>query len=274
MAPRLSEALGQPVVIDNRPGAGGTLGSGIAARAPADGGHLLILNTLPHTSAAGLYPKLTYDPVRDFVGIGKIASTPYVLVTNPKVPAKNVGEFIALAKSSPGKLMYGSAGVGSATHLAPELFKIVTKTDIGHIPYRGGGPAIVDLIGGQVQMVTDNLFSSIPNIKAGNVRALAVTSKRRSPIFPELPSVAEAGHPDFEVVGQFGFVAPAGTPASVIERLNAALNKVVNSPEVSGQIKGQGAEPETSTPEAFDALMRNESAKWLAVINQAGIKPE
>jgi tripartite-type tricarboxylate transporter receptor subunit TctC len=274
IGPRLSELLGQPVVIDNRAGAGGTLGTAALARAPADGHHLLILNTLPHTSAAGLYAKLSYDPVKDFVGIGSIATTPYVFVTNPNVPARTIGEFISLAKASPGKYQYGSAGTGSATHLVPELLKIVTKTDITHVPYKGGGPAIVDLIGGHIHFVSDNLFSSIPNIKAGKIRALAVTSKKRSVIFPDVPSVAEAGYADFEVVGQFGLVAPAGTPREVIQRLNAALTAAVASPDLSRQILAQGGEPATSSPEEFDALMRNESAKWLRVIREAKIKSE
>jgi tripartite-type tricarboxylate transporter receptor subunit TctC len=262
------------VVIDNRPGAGGTLGTALAARAPADGHHLLILNTLPHTSAAGLYGKLPYDPVKDFAGVGSIATTPYVFVANPRIPARTIGEFIALAKASPGKYQYGSAGTGSATHLVPELLKLVTGTDIQHVPYRGGGPAIVDLIGGHVDLVSDNLFSSIPNIKAGKIRALAVTSKKRSVIFPEIPTVAEAGYGDFEVVGQFGLVVPAATPRAAVERLNAALTKVVRTPEISQQILAQGGEPATSTPEEFDALMRSESAKWLRVIREARIKPE
>lgn len=274
IGPRLSEVLGQSVVIENRPGAGGTLGTAAAAKAPADGHTLLILNTLPHTSVAGLYGKLPYDPIKDFVGVGMLATTPYVLVTNPSVPARTINEFIALAKASPGKYEYGSAGTGSATHLVPELFKLVTKTDIKHVPYKGGGPAIVDLIGGHIDFVSDNLFSSIPNIKAGRIRALAVTSKKRSIIFPEIPSVAEAGFSNFEVVGQFGLVVPAGTPREVVQRLNQALNKVVSSPEVSRQILGQGGEPATSTPEEFDLLMRDESTKWLQVIREANIKPE
>lgn len=274
IAQRLAEVLGQPVVIDNRPGAGGTVGSAIAARAPADGHHLLILNTLPHTSVAGLYSKLPYDPVKDFVGVGAIATTPYVFVTNPGIPAQTIGEFIALAKAAPGKYRYGSAGTGSATHLVPELFRLVTKTDVTHVPYRGGGPAIVDLLGGHIDLVSDNLFSSIPNIKAGKLRALAVTSRKRSVIFPEIPSVAESGYPDFEVVGQFGLVVPAATPRPVVQRLNAALTKVVRSPDISQQILGQGGEPATSTPEDFDALMRSESAKWLRVISAARIQPE
>jgi tripartite-type tricarboxylate transporter receptor subunit TctC len=274
IGPRLSEVLGQSVVIDNRPGAGGSLGTALAARAPADGHHLLILNTLPHTSAAGLYDKLSYDPVKDFAGVGSIATTPYVFVANPGVPAQTIGEFIALAKASPGKYRYGSAGTGSATHLVPELFKLVTRTQITHVPYRGGGPAIVDLIGGHIDLVSDNLFSSIPNIKAGKIRALAVTSRKRSVIFPEIPSVAEAGYGDFEVVGQFGLVVPAATPRPAVERLSAALAKVVRSPDVSQQILAQGGEPAISTPEEFDALMRSESAKWLRVIREARIKPE
>lgn len=274
IGPKLSEVFGQPVIVDNRAGAGGTLGTALAARAPADGYNLLILNTLPHTSVVGLYGKLPYDPVKDFAGVGMVATTPYIFVVHPSVPAKNIKEFIALARSKPGAFLYGSAGVGSATHLVPELFKMVTNINMTHVPYKGGGPAISDLLGGHVQFISDNLFSSISNIKAERVRALAVTSKKRSTVFPDLPSVAESGYPDFEVLGQFGFVVPSGTPRDIVVRLNAALKKVMEMPEVIQQIKAQGGEPVTSTPEEFDAIMRAESAKWLGVIRTSGIKPE
>jgi tripartite-type tricarboxylate transporter receptor subunit TctC len=274
VAPKLSENLGQQVVIDNRPGAGGTLGSAIAARAPADGYNLLILNTLPHTSAAGLYAKLGYDPVKDFTAVGMVAATPYVLAVHPSVPANTLAEFIALARARPGALNYASAGTGSATHLAAELFKSVTKVNLTHIPYKGGGPGISDLLGGQVQLTFENILALMPHIKAGKLRALAVTSRKRSLIFPDLPTVAEAGYPDFDVVGQFGFVVPAGVPREIIAQLNAELTKAMKSPELVNQLNSQGSEPRTSTPEEFDAIIRAESAKWLAVIRDAGIKVE
>jgi len=274
VAPKLSENLGQQVVIDNRPGAGGTLGSAIAARAPADGYNLLILNTLPHTSAAGLYAKLGYDPVKDFTAVGMVAATPYVLAVHPSVPANTLAEFIALARARPGALNYASAGTGSATHLAAELFKSVTKVNLTHIPYKGGGPGISDLLGGQVQLTFENILALMPHIKAGKLRALAVTSRKRSLIFPDLPTVAEAGYPDFDVVGQFGFVVPAGVAREIIAQLNADLTKAVKSPELTNQLNSQGSEPRTSTPEEFDAIIRAESAKWLGVIRDAGIKVE
>jgi tripartite-type tricarboxylate transporter receptor subunit TctC len=221
-----------------------------------------------------LYAKLGYDPVKDFTAVGMVAATPYVLAVHPSVPANTLAEFIALARARPGALNYASAGTGSATHLAAELFKSVTKVNLTHIPYKGGGPGISDLLGGQVQLTFENILALMPHIKAGKLRALAVTSRKRSLIFPDLPTVAEAGYPDFDVVGQFGFVVPAGVPREIIAQLNAELTKAMKSPELVNQLNSQGSEPRTSTPEEFDAIIRAESAKWLAVIRDAGIKVE
>jgi tripartite-type tricarboxylate transporter receptor subunit TctC len=274
IAPGLSSALGQQVVVENKPGAGGTIGSAAVARAPADGYTILIINTLPHTAAAGLYAKLPYDPVKDFTSIGGIAAIPYILVVHPGVPAKNVSELLSLSRTKPDSLNYASAGVGSATHLAAELFKTVTQADIRHVPYKGGGPAITDLMGGQVQMTFENILALTSHIKAGKLRPLAVTTAKRSAIFPELPTVAEAGYPGVDVGGRFGLVAPAGTPREAIERLHAALKQVAGMPDVVQQLRQQGGEPAPLAPAEFDALIKTESGKWLKVMEQAGIKAE
>lgn len=272
IAPKLGEALGQPVIIDNKPGAGGTIGSAVAAKMPPDGYTLLILNTLPHTSSAGLYAKLSYDPVKDFAGIGAIATVPYVITLNPNVSAKNWAEFAALAKQ--GKLNYASAGTGSATHLAAEFLKAQTKLPMTHVPYKGGGPAIADLLGGQVDLTIENIASVIGHIKAGKLRAIAVTTSARSSILPELPTIGESGYPGFDVGGKFGIVVPAGAPPEIVATLSAALAKAVKSDEYVQKLREQGGEPKTMTPSEWDALMRAESAKWLGVISASGLKPE
>jgi tripartite-type tricarboxylate transporter receptor subunit TctC len=274
IAPGLSEALGQQVIVENKPGAGGTIGSNFAARAPADGYTMLIINTLPHTAAAGLYAKLPYDPVKDFTAVGAIATVPYVLVVNPGVPANTVSDLLALARSKPGTLNYASAGVGSATHLTAEFFKTVTMANINHVPYKGGGPAVADLMGGQVELTFENILAVTSHIKGGKLRALAVTSSKRSEIYPELPTVAEGGYPAFDVGGRFGLVVPVGTPREHIMRLNAAVTKVVTAPEIVQQLRGQGSEPGPAAPAEFDAVIKAESAKWLGVMRQAGIKAE
>ncbi len=274
IAPKLGEVLGQQVVIDNRGGAGGTVGTAIVARAPADGYSLDILNTMPHTAVAGLYTKLSYDPVKDFSGIGMIAITPYLLAVNPSVPAKTFAEFLALARSKPGTLYYGSSGVGGSNHLVAEVFKSVTKVDLKHVPYKGGGPATVDLLGGHIQLEFDNIVSLSAHCKSGKLRCLAVTSMKRYSMMPDVPTIAESGYPDFEVVGQYGFAVPAGTPRAIINRLNADLNKVMKDPAMIQKLESQGAEPSTSTPERFDEIIKADSEKWLGLIRKLGIKPE
>ena len=272
IAPKLGEVLGQSVIIENKPGAGGTIGSAQAAKMPPDGHTLLILNTLPHTSSAGLYAKLPYDPVKDFAGIGAIATVPYVISLNPNVPAKNWTEFAALAKQ--GKLNYASAGTGSATHLAAEFLKAQTKLPMTHVPYKGGGPAIADLLGGQVDLTIENIAAVIGHIKSGKLRGIAVTTASRSSILPDLPTVAESGYPGFDVGGQFGLVVPAGTPPDIVAALGAALAKAVKSDDLAAKIREQGGDPRTMTPAEWDALMRAESSKWLGVIAASGLKPE
>jgi len=273
-APELGQILGQSVVVENRPGAGGSMGSASVSKAAPDGYTLLIVNTVPHTSAAGIYPKLSYDPVKDFSAVALVASNPYVIAVNPKLPVKNISELIALARSKPGTIYYGSAGTGSVTHLNTELFKSVVKIDLTHVPYKGGGPAIADLLGGQVQMTTENVFLMMPYFNAGQLRPIAVTSLKRSSILPDVPTIAESGYPNFEIIGQFGFVAPAGTPDDVIVKLNSAFNKILKSPEIIKKLNAQGSDVRSGTPEAFQAILQSESTKWLGVIKDSNIKGE
>ena len=272
VAPKLGETLGQPIIIENKPGAGGTIGAAQAAVALADGYTLLIVNTLPHTSSAGLYAKLPYDPVKDFSAIGGIATVPYVIVVNPNLAAKTFGELVALSKQK--GLNYASAGVGSATHLAAELIRIDAKVPMTHVPYKGGGPAITDTLGGQVDLTVENITSIIGHVKAGRLRGIAVTTAQRASMLPDLPTIAESGVAGFDVGGQFGLVVPRGTPPDVIAKLGDALAKTVQSPEVAKELRTQGGEPLVMTPAQYDTLTRAESTKWLGVIKQAGIKPE
>jgi tripartite-type tricarboxylate transporter receptor subunit TctC len=274
IAPDLGRAIGKQIIIDNRPGAGGTIGTNVVARATPDGYTILIINTLPHTAAAGLYPKLPYDPVKDFVSIGSIGSVPYMLAVNSSVPARTVGEFIALARSKPGVLTYESAGIGSATHLAGEFFKSSTKTNILHVPYRGGGPGLSDLLSGHVQATFENVAVLTPYVERGTLRGLVITSLKRSPLFPNLPTMNESGYPGFEVAGHFGLVAPLGTPAPVIAKLSDALNKALTDPKLVKLLATQGVEAQPGTPEEFAALIKTESAKWLKVMQDAHIKAQ
>lgn len=274
IAPDLGRAIGKQIIIDNRPGAGGTIGTNVVARATPDGYTILIINTLPHTAAAGLYPKLPYDPVKDFESIGSIGSVPYMLAVNSSVPAKTVGEFIALARSKPGVLTYESAGIGSATHLAGEFFKSSTGTNILHVPYRGGGPGLSDLLSGHVQATFENVAVLTPYVERGTLRGLVITSLKRSALFPNLPTMNESGYPGFEVAGHFGLVAPLGTPAPVIAKLSDALNKALADPKLVKLLATQGVEAQPGTPAAFAALIKTESAKWLKVMQDAHIKAQ
>ena len=270
---KMPEIVGQQLVIDNRAGAGGNLGAEIAAHAAPDG-YTLFMASPAHVINASLAAKPTYDVVRDFAPISLLTSGAYVIVVHPRVQAKTVKELIALAKAQPGKLNFASAGNGNATHLAGELFKVLAGVNIVHVPYKGAGPAMVDLLGGQVDLMFSNLASAVPDVQSGKIRALAVTGPKRSAALPQLPTVAEAGVPGYEVTSWFGVLAPRGTPAAIVTKLNRDFVKAVHLPEVKDRLAGQGAESVGSTPDAFSAHLKAEAARWGKTIKAAGIKPE
>jgi tripartite-type tricarboxylate transporter receptor subunit TctC len=271
---KVSEAVKQPLVIDNKPGAGGNIGADAVAKAPADGYTILMGAVATHAINPSLYPNMPYDAARDFAPITQVASTPNVLVVNPSVPASSVREFIAYAKAHPGKLNFGSGSTGSAGHLAGELFKTMAGVEMTHVPYKGAGPAMNDLIGGQIQLMFDNLASSLGQVRAGKVRALAVTTARRSALAPDLPTIAESGLPGFDISTWFGVFAPAGTPRDVLERLHAEFAHALAAPELREKMLNLGAEPVGSTPDQFAAYIRAESEKYARVIRASGAKAD
>ena len=267
----LQEALGQPVVVENRSGAGGTVGADAAARAPADGYTLLSGGIATHGIAPALYSKLGYDAVRDFSPLSMIGTTPNVLIVNPSVEARSVGEFIALAKAAQRRLDYGSPGIGTSPQLSMELFKMMSGIELVHIPYKGNAPALADLLGGQLPVMFDNLPGAIGQIKAGRVRALGVTSAARHPSLPDVPTIAESGLPGFEVVVWYAVFAAGTPPPDVLARLTAAANRAVNSPEVQKRLSEAGVDPGASSPADLAARVRTEMAKWAKVVKDAGL---
>ena len=269
---KLSERLGQQVIVDNRGGAGGTIGTEIAAKAPADGYTLTMGTTSTHVIAPVALPNVRYDPVKDFAPLTLVASTPYLLVLNPGVQAKTLKEFVALVKSQPGKLNYASAGAGSTTHLAMEMLKQAAGIDIVHVPYKGNGPAGVAALGGQVQALFGSMPAVLPHAKSGKLRPIAVGTAKRSPALPDVPTVAESGFPGFEVSLWLGFFAPKGTPAPIVNRLQADLTQVAQSPEMKEQFEKNGADPVTTTPAELVKLMKTELAKYSDVIKKGNIK--
>ena len=269
---KLSESWGQQVVIDNRPGAGGNIGTDIVAKSPADGYTLLMGTVGTHAINASLYGKLPFDPVKDFAPVTLVASVPNVLVVNSTVDSKSVKELIALAKSKPGQLAFASSGNGTSIHLAGELFKSMTGTAMLHIPYKGSAPAIAELLGGQTNMMFDNLPSAMPHIKSGRLRALAVTSVRRSPALPDIPTIAETGISGYEASSWFGVLAPAGTPKDIVAKIQGDIARALNAPEIKERLSGQGAEPVGNTPEQFAEHIKAESAKWARVVKDSGAK--
>jgi tripartite-type tricarboxylate transporter receptor subunit TctC len=271
---KLGERLGQQVVIDNRGGAGGTLGTEIAANATPDGYTLTMGTTSTHVVAVSVYNKLRYDPTKNFAPITLVASTPYLLVVHPGVQARNLQEFVALAKSQPGKLNYASAGTGTTTHLAMEMLKSTAGIDLVHVPYNGNGPANTATLGGQVQALFGSMPAVLPHAKANRVRALAVGSAKRSPSYQEVPTVAESGYPGYEASLWLGFMAPAGTPQAIVDRLYKELVTVVSAAEMKETLLRNGAEPITNTPGEFGALIRTEIAKYAKVVKAAGVKVE
>jgi tripartite-type tricarboxylate transporter receptor subunit TctC len=271
---KLTEAWGQQVIIDNRPGAGGTVGAEITAKAPPDG-YTIVMGSFGNVIVANsLYKRLSYEPLRDLAPVVLVALPPGILVANPAVPAKNVKELIAYAKANPGKLNYGSPGTGAWNHLFVELLKKQAGIDIVHVPYKGIAPAVTDLLAGQVQLAMAAFPAAMPHVRSNRLRALAVTSAQRSGIAPDVPTIAESGVPGFDAAGWFAVLAPAGTPASVITKLNAEINRILALPEVKASLAADGAEPAGGTPGQAAQSARDGIRKWSELIRSLELKAE
>ncbi|MBX3666632.1 MAG: tripartite tricarboxylate transporter substrate binding protein [Burkholderiales bacterium] len=273
MAEQLTQTLGQQVVVDNRGGATGNIGTELAARAVPDGHTLLMGNVAPNAVNVSLFKKLGFDPVKDFAPVSLVAITPNILVAHPSVPVKSIGELVALAKAKPGALNFPSAGVGSSSHLAGELLKSLAGIDMVHVPFKGGGPAMVATIAGEVQIMFATMPAAMPHVKSGKVRPVAVTTTKRSQAMPELPTIAEAGVKGYDAATWYGLLAPARTPKSVVDRLHADVAKILAGP-ARQRLEAQGFEPDGGTPAAFAAYIKSEIAKWAKVIKDAGIPAE
>jgi len=270
IAHKLSESLGQPVVLENKPGASGVIGAEMVAKADPDGYTLLLGTQGTHAINVALFKKLSYDPVKDFAPVSLLGTMASVLVVNLSIPARSVNELIALAKSQPGKLTFASSGNGLAPHLAGELFKTMAGIDVLHVPYKGSVPAMTAVLNGEASYIFQILPTALPHIKAGKVRALAVTSAKRSSILPDLPTVAETGLPGYELVAWFGIMAPAGTPKEIITKLNAEIVKNMKLPDIKGRLLGQGIETVTCTPEHFGDYIKTEIVHWDKVVKISG----
>ena len=273
IAVKLGEQLGQSVIVDNRSGANSNVGAEIVARSPADG-YTLYVYTIANTINASLYDKLSYDPLKDFEPIGLIAKIANILVVNPKLPLKSVADYVQFAKESPNGITFASSGSGSSIHLSGEMFKMVAKLNMLHVPYRGSAPAVTDLLGGQVQSMFDNTPSALPHVRGGKLRAIAITSAQRSPLLPEVPTVAESGFPGFEVQSWFGLAAPAGTLRPVVDRLNSELGKVLTNPDVRQRLLNLAANPAPGTPEQMRSFAAAETKRWHDVVKLSGAKAE
>ncbi|HYC46794.1 MAG TPA: tripartite tricarboxylate transporter substrate binding protein [Burkholderiales bacterium] len=273
IAQKLTEALGQTVVVENRPGGAGNIGVEIAARSNADG-HTLVMPITSFPMNPHLYRKLPFDTVKDFAPIVLASVAPLYLVVNPSVPAKSVSDLIALAKAKPGQLNYANSGNGTSAHLAGELFKKMAGVDLVSIPYKGGGPAVIDLVAGRVHLYFSTIPAALAQVQAGKLRGLAVTSAKRVSLIPDVPTVAESGLPGFEIVGWFGIFAPAGTPKPVISRLNREINDVLRMPDIQKRFASQGLVPGGGSPEELGKFLRSEIAKWGALIKQIGLEPQ
>ncbi|MDF3822689.1 tripartite tricarboxylate transporter substrate binding protein [Leptospira sp. 96542] len=273
VATKLADQLGQPVIIDNRAGANSNVGAEVVARAPADG-YTLYVYTVANTINASLYPKLGYEPQKDFEPIGLMAKIPNVLVVNPDLPIKTLADYQRYAKENRDGITFASAGSGSSIHLSGEIFKMQSKLNMLHIPYRGSAPAIADLLGGQVQSMFDNMPSALPHVKAGRLRPIAVTSAQRSPLLPDVPTFAELGYPAVEVHSWFGLAAPTGTPRPVVDRINAQLGKVLADAELRQHLQDMGAIPLGGSPAQMRSLIASEIDRWREVVKVSGAKVE
>ena len=273
IADRLSQSMGQPFVVENRTGAGGTIGNEAVARAAPDG-YTLVVSTAATPITASVYRDLKYDTATAFSSITVITHSPLGLAANLNFPAKNVRELVEYARANPGKVSFGSLGVGTSHHLTGEKLKIDAGIDMVHVPYKGSGPAHIDLMGGQIQIMFDNLVALLPHFKSGKLRALAVSSAKRHPLLPDVPSIAEGGVRDFEAVAWFGFLAPAGTPREIVNRLNAEMVKALTIPEVRQRLLDSGSEIIGNSPEEADRFLKNEIERWGKVVRAAGIRNE
>ncbi len=268
---KLSEKTGQQVVVDNRGGSGGVIGTNIVARAPGDGYTLLI-----HSAAIAYEPalrnKLPYNALKDFEPLTMVGSTPNLLVVNPAFPPKTAGELITLAREKPGAVTFGTGGVGSSSHLAVVLFQSLSGVSLNHVPYKGAGPALVDVLAGQINFMIATMPGAIPHVKAGRLRALAISSARRSALLPDVPTIAESGLPGYEFIAWFGMLTPGGTPSKRVDLLNSLITDAINAPDTRSKLERMGVDPQTNSPSAFRAYIRKETEKWATIIKKAGIQ--
>jgi tripartite-type tricarboxylate transporter receptor subunit TctC len=271
VAQKLNEAFNVPVVVDNRGGAGGTIGTDLTAKAPPDG-YTMLINNVSLAVNVTLYPKLPYDTLKDLEPVTLVGRQPNILVVHPALPAKSVKELLALARAKPQFITYGSGGIGSSSHLATELLKLTAKIDITHVPYKGMGPALIDLIAGQTQLIMATMASALPFVRSGRVRALAVTPAIRSAVVPDVPTLAEAGVPGFEYSTWYGLLVPAGTPQPAVTRLHEAMVRILAAPDVKEKFGSQGVEPAASTPQEFKGYLQAEVVKWGRVIKASGMR--
>ena len=273
ISPRLAESVGQQIVIDNRPGAGANIGAEIAARSPADG-YTIFVVSLPHAIAPGLYKSLTYDLMKDFTPVALAAEEQFCLAAHPSLPASNLREFIAFLKKHPGEMSYGSTGNGAANHLAMELLQSMAGVKLNHVPYRGSSFALTDAINGRVPVLFVNLSPVSGHLQSGKLRALAVTSLKRTPLLPGVPTIDESGYPDYDIVNWLGFLAPAGTPDDIVRKLNRAITTIVESAEIKKRLAIQGAESLTATPDEMRTFVAGEIAKWGKIVKSTGARVE